>query len=187
MLCPHQGRNTARINSLPPGKASARLPQHCGHQRTVFFLRCGFWKWPPEVWQTTEFLEESGQGGDASLQGGYESRAGCYFMGIVLQQHQWMLSVHLHGAKLQPGCEVKSQKCTPPKETTGTSSKMLVPQFSGRYYSSNHFTWLISALLCLSMQTHYLTNLLPLLPAFFPTLCLLSPRVTFSSTEEAYL
>ena len=126
MPCPHQGRNPARINSLPPGKASARLPQHCGHQRTVFFLRCGFCKWPPEVWQTTEFLEERGQGGDASLQGGYESGAGCYCMGIVLQQHQWMLSVHLHRAKLQPGCEIKSQKCAPPKETTGTNSKMIL-------------------------------------------------------------
>lgn len=28
----------ARINSLPPGKASCQAPQHCGHQRTVFFL-----------------------------------------------------------------------------------------------------------------------------------------------------
>ena len=111
--CPHQGRNPARINSLPPGKASARLPQHCGHQRTVFFLRCGFWKWPPEVWQTTEFLEERGQGGDASLQGGYESRAGCSCMGIVLQQHQWMLSVHLHGAKLQPGVKSSHRNVHP--------------------------------------------------------------------------
>ena len=74
-----------------------------------------------------------------------------------------------------------------PKETTGTSSKMLVPQFSGRYYSTNHFSWLIAALLCSSMQTHYLTNLLPLLPAFVPTLCLLSSLKTFSSREEAYL
>lgn len=36
MPCPHQGRNPARINSVAPGKASSRLPQHCGHQRSVF-------------------------------------------------------------------------------------------------------------------------------------------------------
>ena len=37
------------------------------------------------------------------------------------------------------------------------------------------------------MQTHQLANLLPLLPACFPTLCLLSSLMTFFSTEEAYL
>lgn len=84
MPCPHQGRNPARINSLATGKASARFPQHCGHQRPMIFLRCGFWKWPPEVWQTTEFLKKNGQGGDGSLIGGYESRAGYYCMGMVL-------------------------------------------------------------------------------------------------------
>lgn len=191
-----------RAETLPGSTAWLLAKPLPGSLNTVvtkglcFFLRCGFWKWPPEVWQTTEFLEERGQGGDASLQGGYESRAGCYCVGMVLQQHQWTLSVHLHKTKLQPRAWNQVTELYTPKRDRWrwvlkccfhSSGVDTVPQTTSPGSSLNSSAWACEVITLPCLLPLLRDVLLTLLPAIFPTLGLLSPLAISFPTEKADL